>query len=198
MVEALQVTILEACEKGFYKGLYLSESGTNVSLLQYADDAFFFGDWSRLNATNLIHILECFELASGLKINISKRRIIGIGVPTNEVEFMAASLGCSHESLPFTYLGLPVGKKMRVCDGWNEVINRFRERLSSWKVNALIIGRRLTLVKSCLVVFNFITFLCLKPLLRLLRFWNLLEAVSFGGSKTLFVVLVGLSGAPSS
>ncbi|GJZ26721.1 RNA-directed DNA polymerase, eukaryota [Tanacetum coccineum] len=54
-------------------------------------------------------------LPLGLKVNISKSRIIGIGVPTNEVELMASSLGCAHESLPFIYLGLPVGKKMRLC-----------------------------------------------------------------------------------
>ncbi|GJU71070.1 RNA-directed DNA polymerase, eukaryota, reverse transcriptase zinc-binding domain protein [Tanacetum coccineum] len=43
-----------------------------------------------------------------------------------------------------------VGKKMRYVDGWAEVTNRFRKRLSSWKANILSIGGRLTLVKSVL------------------------------------------------
>ncbi|GJY16593.1 hypothetical protein Tco_0387015 [Tanacetum coccineum] len=110
----------------------------------------FFGDWSRLNASNLIHILECFELASGLKVNIAKSRLLGVGVPNIEVELMASSLGCTLDSLPFTYLGLPVGKKMRACDGWNPIISRFRDMLSSWKAKSLSIGGRLTLVKSVL------------------------------------------------
>ncbi|GJZ68852.1 putative RNA-directed DNA polymerase, eukaryota, reverse transcriptase zinc-binding domain protein [Tanacetum coccineum] len=38
VAEALQVTILEACEKGVYSGLRLVESGSNLSLLQYADE----------------------------------------------------------------------------------------------------------------------------------------------------------------
>ncbi|GJZ84503.1 cysteine-rich receptor-like protein kinase [Tanacetum coccineum] len=55
--------------QGFYKGVYLSEDGSNVSLLQYADDALFFGKWSRSNTRNLILILKCFKEASApLKI----------------------------------------------------------------------------------------------------------------------------------
>ncbi|GJT80737.1 cysteine-rich receptor-like protein kinase [Tanacetum coccineum] len=60
VAEALQITILEACDKDLYKGVSLVESGSNLSLLQYADDALFFGEWSRVNASLLIHILECF------------------------------------------------------------------------------------------------------------------------------------------
>ncbi|GKA29034.1 putative RNA-directed DNA polymerase, partial [Tanacetum coccineum] len=146
----LIVAEVKVCEKGFYKGLFLSNSGANVSLLQYADDALFFGDWSRLNAKYLINILKAFELASGLKVNLSKSRIIGVGVPFVEVESLTSSLGCSHGSIPFIYLGLPVGKRMRFCDGWSDIINRFHDRLSSWKAKTFSTGGRLTLVKSVL------------------------------------------------
>ena len=76
VVEALQAAILESCDKGFYKGLSLADSGLNVSLLQFAYDALFCREWSRLNAKNLIHILKCFELASNLEVNITKGRLI--------------------------------------------------------------------------------------------------------------------------
>ncbi|GJW81523.1 putative reverse transcriptase domain-containing protein [Tanacetum coccineum] len=100
----------------------------------------FAPDLSNLNAKHLIHILKCFELSSGLKVNISKSRLVGVGVSSSDVESLVAALGCSHEFLPFTYLGLPVGKRMRYYDGWNAVINRFRDQLSSWKVNSLSIA----------------------------------------------------------
>ncbi|GKC77815.1 retrotransposon protein, putative, ty1-copia subclass [Tanacetum coccineum] len=109
----LQVTILDACNKGFYKGVSLADDDTNVSLIQYADDALFFGKWSSSNAKNLILILNCFEEASGLKVNLSKSRLFGIGVDLSEVEDVASSLNCSHDSIPFLYLGLPVGKNMK-------------------------------------------------------------------------------------
>ncbi|GKC55651.1 putative RNA-directed DNA polymerase [Tanacetum coccineum] len=72
---------------------------------------------SIFNAMNLILILKCFENASGLKINLSKSKIYRVGVQCNEVEEIASSLGCDHGSIPFMYLGLPVGKRMRFCDG---------------------------------------------------------------------------------
>nr|GEV87713.1 arginine repressor C-terminal-like domain-containing protein [Tanacetum cinerariifolium] len=75
VVEALPISILEACSKGLYKGVYLLNNGANISLLQYADAAIFFGDWSRLNVIHLIHILKCFELASGS----NKSKGLGVG-----------------------------------------------------------------------------------------------------------------------
>ncbi|GJR66519.1 RNA-directed DNA polymerase, eukaryota [Tanacetum coccineum] len=50
----------------------------------------------------------------------------------------------------FLYLGLPVGKNMKYCDGWLDVIRRVQDRLSSWKVRSLSIGGRLALIKSVL------------------------------------------------
>ncbi|GJX66746.1 RNA-directed DNA polymerase, eukaryota, partial [Tanacetum coccineum] len=144
-----KVTILEACGKGFFKEVHLASNGKNLSLLQYADDAFFFGDCSRLNAKNLIYILKCFKLASGLKINIGKSWLFGVGIPIVDVEAVASSLGCSHDSLPFIYFFLLVDKRMRLGNGWAEVINRFHERLSTWKAKSLSICRRLTLIKFC-------------------------------------------------
>ncbi|GJX04072.1 RNA-directed DNA polymerase, eukaryota [Tanacetum coccineum] len=94
--------------------------------------------------------LSLFLFPSGLKVNLCKSRLFRIGIPNIEVQEVASLLGCIHDSLPFAYPGLLVGKKMRFCDRWNDVINHFRERLSAWKARALSIGGRLTLVKSIL------------------------------------------------
>ncbi|GKB77058.1 putative RNA-directed DNA polymerase, eukaryota, reverse transcriptase zinc-binding domain protein [Tanacetum coccineum] len=129
--EALQVTILEACDKGVFKGVSLNGGETNISLLQYANDTLLFGDWSLSNIRNLIRILKCFHNASGLGVNLSKNCIYGVGVQQNEVEMFARITSCKAGSLPFIYLGLPVGKSMSSFDAWEEVINRFNSRISS-------------------------------------------------------------------
>ncbi|GJZ23263.1 hypothetical protein Tco_0560722 [Tanacetum coccineum] len=118
VAEALQVCILDACNKGLYNDVSLVGCGANVSLLQYAGYASFFGN--------------------GVLCQTSA---------TSEIEAVASSIGCAHGTFPFSYLGLPVGKKMRLKEGWNAIIDRFRDKLSSWKAKNLSIGGRLTLVK---------------------------------------------------
>ncbi|GKD76601.1 putative RNA-directed DNA polymerase, eukaryota, reverse transcriptase zinc-binding domain protein [Tanacetum coccineum] len=113
------------------RGIYHTKGGDYMSRIQYADDALFFGKWSRSNANTLIHILNCFEEESSLKVNLAKSRIFRIGVDIEEVKMVSSSLGCTHDSIPFLYLGLPVGKKMHICEGWDVVINRIREWLSA-------------------------------------------------------------------
>ncbi|GKC00494.1 hypothetical protein Tco_0986630 [Tanacetum coccineum] len=68
--------------------------------------------------------LKEFVTTSELKVNIVKSRLFGIGVSNIEVKCVASSLGCTHGTLLFMYLGLLVGLKMRSYDGWNEVVNR--------------------------------------------------------------------------
>ncbi|GKD28315.1 RNA-directed DNA polymerase, eukaryota, reverse transcriptase zinc-binding domain protein, partial [Tanacetum coccineum] len=55
--QILQVMIVDACNKGIFKGLSLADGGSNISLLQYADDALFFDEWS-----------ECSPLGSYLRL----------------------------------------------------------------------------------------------------------------------------------
>lgn len=67
VAEALQITMLEACNKNFLEG---NGDGTNISPLQYADDILFFGEWSVSNAKNLLGVLSCFQDASALRVNL--------------------------------------------------------------------------------------------------------------------------------
>ncbi|GJU58444.1 hypothetical protein Tco_1236210 [Tanacetum coccineum] len=65
---------------------------------------------------------------------------------------MASLTGWSPGSLPFDYLGLPIGANMNKVSRWNTLVDRFRAKLSSWKANLLSIGGCLTLLKTVLGV----------------------------------------------
>ncbi|GJV44916.1 putative RNA-directed DNA polymerase, eukaryota, reverse transcriptase zinc-binding domain protein, partial [Tanacetum coccineum] len=80
------------------------------------------------------------SLAGCLKVNISKTRILGVGVFKAEIKVVASSIGCAYGTFPFAYLGLPVKKKTRLKEGWNAIIDRFRDKISSWKAKNLSIG----------------------------------------------------------
>ncbi|GAU10361.1 hypothetical protein TSUD_422740, partial [Trifolium subterraneum] len=57
---------------------------------------------------------------------------------------------CRHGSLPFLYLGLPIGGDSRRLNFWYPLVDRIRKRLSGWKCKNLSFGGRLILLKSVL------------------------------------------------
>ncbi|GKA38027.1 RNA-directed DNA polymerase, eukaryota, partial [Tanacetum coccineum] len=149
VMETLHISVTRAVNDGVFKGFHLSDTMV-LSHLFYADDALFIGEWSDENLANLIRILNCFHLASGLRINLIKSQVMGIGVPTDAVNFGAASIGCSVMNTPFKYLGVTVGDNMSRHSAWSDVMQKVRSRLSSWKAKTLSIGGRLTLLKAVL------------------------------------------------
>ncbi|GJR60381.1 retrovirus-related pol polyprotein from transposon TNT 1-94 [Tanacetum coccineum] len=87
-MEGLHAFICKAINMGIYKGISI---GNNLSLshLIYVDDVIFTGIWSITNAHNLIFILRCFFLVSGLKINVNKSNILGVVIYDDDTLAMA-------------------------------------------------------------------------------------------------------------
>lgn len=83
----------EAIDKKHFKGIDLDSSGLQILHLQYADNTIFFGHWNQLNISTLFHIIHCFWLISGLKLNLLKTRLFGVGVSKAEVKRMLVSFG---------------------------------------------------------------------------------------------------------
>ncbi|RVW54791.1 putative ribonuclease H protein [Vitis vinifera] len=61
--------------------------------------------------------------ASGLRINLDKSEIIPVG-EVEEMEEMAAELGCRVGSMPSVYLGLPLGAPNKATSVWDGVEER--------------------------------------------------------------------------
>ncbi|GJY98272.1 RNA-directed DNA polymerase, eukaryota [Tanacetum coccineum] len=121
-----------------------------LSHLFYADDVVFVGKRDTSNFAMIVKVLKWFFLASGLKINIHKSKLIGIGIPHDVVVTTASSIGCSTLSTPFNYLGVQVGGFMARLSSWDDIIAKISSRLSKWKLKTLSIGGRFTLMKSVL------------------------------------------------
>ncbi|KAJ0941986.1 putative RNA-directed DNA polymerase [Helianthus annuus] len=149
-MEALTGVVKKAVSSGFLHGIQCTPQGPILSHFLYADDAIFLGEWSETNVRNISRIMRCFYLASGLKVNLSKSSLFGVGIDTEEVMLMANILRCRTGSFPFKYLGLQVGANMNLVRNWRPVIDTFKSRLSIWKANTLSYGGRITLVKSVL------------------------------------------------
>ncbi|GJT50080.1 RNA-directed DNA polymerase, eukaryota [Tanacetum coccineum] len=139
VMESLHLSVSRAVDEGVFKGIRLHGS-LSLSHLFFADDALFMGEWSDSNLRGIIYILKCFFLASGLKINIQKSQVLGVGVPRSSVESMASSLGCSIMEKKFRYLGVMVGERMSHYKAWDDVVLKLKTRLSKWKAKTFLIG----------------------------------------------------------
>ncbi|GKF62789.1 hypothetical protein Tco_0182843, partial [Tanacetum coccineum] len=74
---------------------------------------------------NIIRVLQVFFLASGLKINVSKSNVYGLGVSPQDVEDMASHTGCGPGTISFSYLGLPLGANMHLTANWQPLIDSY-------------------------------------------------------------------------
>ncbi|GKA96261.1 hypothetical protein Tco_0818356 [Tanacetum coccineum] len=118
-MESLHLSFQRVVDNGMFNGIKLSSS-LSISHLFYADDAVFMGQWCDGNISTLIHVLECFYRASGLRINMSKSKILGVNVDSDKVKGAASKLGCLIIKTSFTYLGSKVGGSMSRVHAWNE------------------------------------------------------------------------------
>jgi len=98
-------------------------------MLQYVDDILFFFSKPTLKSVfNIKVILNCFELASSLKVNFLKSRIGGVRVDQTQILHFASILNCDVMKTHFIYLGLPVGGAIRGVL-WDGVVERIKIRL---------------------------------------------------------------------
>ncbi|XP_042953731.1 uncharacterized protein LOC122290185 [Carya illinoinensis] len=151
-MEALSRMILVLVANGHMTGYLIGTPGggsINISHLLFADDTLVFCEANQLQVRVLKALLLCFEVASGLKVNLDKSEMMPIG-GVQRLRHLANTLGCKTGTLPMTYLGLPLGAPSRVVALWDTVIERVEQRLAGWKRMYLSKGGRVTLIKSTL------------------------------------------------
>ena len=99
---------------------------------------------------NLLIVVGLFCSISGLKINMGKSTILGMGV---EDEFLASTaklLGCEVGVWPTKYLVMPLGGNPCCRDFWEPVLSKVAKRLDGRKMTFLSKGGRLTLIEAIL------------------------------------------------
>nr|GEZ56775.1 RNA-directed DNA polymerase, eukaryota [Tanacetum cinerariifolium] len=95
---------------------------------QVVRDFFVNGHFPRgynNNIQTLLSVLRCFYLASGLKINLHKSKLMRLGVSSNVVAAAASLIGCYILTAHFNYLGVKVGSNMLRITSWDDVISKW-------------------------------------------------------------------------
>ncbi|CAJ2652624.1 unnamed protein product [Trifolium pratense] len=131
--------IKRAVEIGKFQGYKVSNS-LQFQILQFADDTILMGEDSWNNLWTIKSVLRGFEMVSGLKINFVKSKLYGINVDERFLSAGSSFLSCRSESVPFKFLGIPVGANPRRRETWRPVVEAMSKRLSSWSSRQLSYG----------------------------------------------------------
>ena len=86
-------------------------------------------------------LFSSFADSTGLKVNYRKSQMLPINVSPEKMEHLAQTFGCAIGTLPFTYLGLPMGTTKPKMEDLTLMMNRVERRLSGCATWLSYIGR---------------------------------------------------------
>ncbi|XP_026384099.1 uncharacterized protein LOC113279639 [Papaver somniferum] len=149
VMEGFSKMIMKLESQRMIEGFKIITHGTAVTHLLFADDMVIFTTDSPEHIHNIRAVFICFELVYGLSVNPLNSRAFGIGNPSSQ-DIISATMGCSQEQLPLTYLGMPAGSLYRSKVHWAPIIERTEKNLQSWQRICLTYGGRLVLIQFVL------------------------------------------------
>ena len=152
IMEVLSRMLRRSVERGFIRGFQVGRGDmtkVSVSHLLYAYDTILFCDAHPKQLLYIRMVLNCFEVVTGLKVNMNKSEMVPIGVVT-DLGALADLLYCRISSLLLQYLGMPLGASYKALSIWTSIIEKIERRSAEWQKMYLSKGGRLTLLKSTL------------------------------------------------
>jgi hypothetical protein len=89
---------------------------SDFPIIQYADTLIVMEGCAR-QLIFVKSLLQTFATSTSLKVNYTKSMMVPINIEEQKTQLLASTFGCSIGSMPFTYLGLPLGTcKPKVAD----------------------------------------------------------------------------------
>jgi hypothetical protein len=93
------------------------------------------------NSGKLIHlkeILQTFSQSSGLHVNFHKTTLVPINIESGRANELDNIFGCKVESLPFAYLGLPLGTTRPSVSDLIPMVSRI-DKETIWHINSYVL-----------------------------------------------------------
>ncbi|XP_052107421.1 uncharacterized protein LOC110273893 [Arachis duranensis] len=148
-MERLACFISKQVDEGIWDGVAISRGVPRVSHLMFADNLLLFCKAKKSQVQNVVHTLELFCKASGMKVNIEKSKTICSRNISNRRKEMLSSV--SH--IPFTsdlgkYLRVNLNHPRAARSIFSDSLEKIKNRLASWKGRLLNRAGRLCLIKS--------------------------------------------------
>jgi hypothetical protein len=139
--DLLQSIINKVRQHGLLQLPLTENCGQDFPIVQYADDTLLILEACPRQLFFLREVLNSFATSTGLKVNYRKSSMYPINVCPARLEILARTLNCQTGSMPFTYLGVPLGlSKPRICH-LLPLIQRIEGRLSFTSALLSQVGR---------------------------------------------------------
>jgi hypothetical protein len=147
--DLLQSAINKSFRQGILRAPFSPDYGMDFLVIQYADDTLIIMPADQDQVRVMKDILEKYAQSTGLKINFHKSSLIPINISQERAHLFATFLGCSIATLPFTYLGLPMGTTKPTVQDLMPLVDRIERRVSATFMLMSYSGR-VTLINSLL------------------------------------------------
>jgi hypothetical protein len=138
--EGLTGLMCKAVNSNLFHG-YKVSNNISFHTLQFADYTIFMGEGNWDNLWTIKTVLRSFEIVSGLKVNFFKSKLYGINLDERFFRASSSFLHFGVESIPFCFLGIPVGANPRRRSTWLPILN-------SMKKKGLVIGMAVCYLRS--------------------------------------------------
>lgn len=113
----LQCIINKAHRDGLFELSIPSYEMAPYPIIQYDDDTLIG--------------LESFSQSTALRVNYKKSCLVPLNISSEKAQQLAGVFSCKLESLPFTYLGLPMGTTKPRVEHFDAIMNKIERRHSA-------------------------------------------------------------------
>lgn len=147
--DLLQNVVNKTCEGGLLHAPITQPTSEDYPIIQYTDDTIVVMPACEDQLRTMQEILTAYARSTGLKINFSKSQLTPINIFDEETASLAAILDCQVGTMPFTYLGLPMGTTRPTVEDLMPLVTSIERRLTSTAI-WLTYGGRLTYVNAAI------------------------------------------------
>ena len=130
-------------------------------MIQYADDSIILLPASAEQARTIKGILSDYAASIGLKINFHKSTLIPINCEPDCYNDIASIFGCKVGSMPFTYMGLPLGITKPTVQDLMPLVCTMERRMTS-TLTLMSYGAKLSLLNTMITSLTIFALCTLK------------------------------------
>ena len=125
--------------------------GIKFNHLCFTDDVILCSKGNFVSVYTMLPRFKHFSEVSGLEVNEAKSEVYTTGMRRNEIQRILDASGFKLGTLPFKYLGVPIGFKRIEVKECMKLVEKMTARIRSWSSRHLYYQGRLVLVNSVLM-----------------------------------------------